>query len=116
MHRPPTLLILAIVAFGVLAALPAQAQAQAQPAPRAEVREVVGSLDYGLHPALMVVAGVVSGVVATSVVGGGLTVATSLIEGMSLVESLEVGTGLSLPAIAASGTLGGLLGFLLSGR
>lgn len=114
MSRPLFLWILVVVVAvsGIFAAPPAQAQ----PAPRLDVREITGSLDYGLHPAVMVAAGVVTGVVAASVIGGGLTLATSLVEGLSLVESLEAATGLSLPAIAASGTLGGLLGFSLSGR
>lgn len=114
MFRPLFLPILAILILCGAAVSPAHAQAQVQP--RQDVREVMGSLDYGLHPAVMVAAGVLSGVVAASVIGGGFTVAASLVEGVSLIESLEAGTGLTLPAIAASGTLGGLMGYFLSGQ
>ena len=101
---------LVIVAlFALIGWLPATAHAQAEP--HAAVQQV-GEIDYGLHPVLAVVAGAVTGIVLASAVAGGLITGTLLLEGVPLAESLEAGTGLSLPAIGASAVLGGLIGHL----
>jgi len=99
-----------VLLFVLLGGLPGAAQAQVEPQAAAQIAD--GS-DYGLHPVLAVVAGAVSGIVLASAVAGGLVSGTLLLEGVPLAESLEAGTGLSLPAIGASAVLGGLLGHLL---
>jgi hypothetical protein len=104
---------LAVVALIVtMAGLPAMAEAQVQPAEPA----AAGSTDYGLHPALAIIAGGVTGVVVAAAIGGSLVIGQMLVEGVVLQEALEVGTGLSLSGIAASAVLGGLLGHLMFNR
>ena len=101
---------LVIVALFVLIGwLPATAYAQAEPH---AAQQQIGEADYGLHPVLAVIAGAVTGIVLASAVAGSLITATLLLEGAPLAESLEAGTGLSLPAIGASAVLGGLIGHL----
>ncbi|MEI6987667.1 MAG: hypothetical protein WCK65_16250 [Rhodospirillaceae bacterium] len=100
------LLIIAVIAL--IGCLPAAARAQHSPQPI----PVYGA-DYGLHPVLAVVAGAVTGVVLASAVSGSLITASLMMDGLSLVEALEVGTGLNVPAVAASALFGGLLGYLM---
>ena len=111
MRRLFIIALLALVGW-----LPAVAHAQTPAVSQPAVSQpMVESGDYGLHPVLAVVAGAVSGVVIASAVAGSLITGTLLLEGASLAESLEIGTGLTVPAIGASAVLGGLLGhFMLS--
>ena len=104
------LIIVALVA--VIGWLPMAAQAQTPAQASAPASQVGEGSDYGVHPALAVFAGAVSGVVIASAVAGSLVVGSLLLEGGTLAESLEAGTGLSLPAIGASAVLGGLIGHL----
>ena len=104
------LIIIALVAL--LGWLPASAHAQVQASPPA----VTVGTDFNIHPVIAVIAGAVTGVVLASAVAGSLIAGSLLLEGMPLAESLEAGTGLSLPAIGASAVLGGLLGHLLFNR
>ncbi len=104
------LIIIALVAL--LGWLPATAHAQAQTSPSA----VADGTDFNIHPVLAVIAGAVTGIVLASAVAGTLISGSLMLEGVSLAESLEAGTGLSLPAIGASAVLGGMLGHLLFNR
>ncbi len=105
------LILIALVAL--LGGLPATAHAQAQKSPPAVAAE---SSDFNIHPVIAVVAGAVTGIVLASAVSGTLVSGSLLLEGTSLAEALEAGTGLSLPVIATSAVLGGMLGHLLSNR
>ena len=104
------LILIALVAL--LGGLPATAHAQTRPSPP----PVAESADFNIHPVIAVVAGAVTGIVLASAVSGTLISGSLLLEGASLAESLEAGTGLSLPVIATSAVLGGMLGHLLSNR
>jgi predicted phage tail protein len=99
------LVIIALVAL--IGWLPATAHAQT-----GSSSITVGS-DFSIHPAIAVVAGAVTGVVLASAVAGSLITGSLMLEGASLSEALEAGTGLTIPAIGASAVLGGLLGHLL---
>ena len=103
------LVLIALVAL--LGWLPASA-AHAQTASS----QVTVGTDFNIHPVIAVVAGAVTGVVLASAVAGALISGSLMLEGGALAESLEAGTGLSLPAIGASAVLGGLLGHLLFNR
>jgi predicted phage tail protein len=117
------LMIVALVVMmgglSTMAQAQAQVQTQAQTQPRAAAPApavAADGSDFGLHPVLLVVAGAVSGVILASAVAGSLVVGSMLLEGVPLAESLEAGTGLSVPAIGASAVLGGLIGHLLFSR
>jgi hypothetical protein len=105
------LVVIALVAL--IAWLPAVGYAQTQPqaAPPTAV-----SGDFGLHPMVVTVAGAVTGIMLASAVTGSLITGALLMDGVPLSEALEMGTGLTLSAVAASAVLGGLLGHLLFGR
>lgn len=102
--------------------LPVAAHAQTQAAPPAAQQQGTGAPQgeeggfFGLHPVLAVVAGSVTGVILASAVVGGVATASLLLAGASFSESLEFGTGLTLPAIAASALLGAVVGHLLFSR
>lgn len=107
------LIIIALVAlFGWLPATAAQAQAQV----RANPPQIADGIELNIHPVIAVIAGAVTGVVLASAVTGTLVSGSLLLEGASLAESLEAGTGLSLPLIGASAVLGGMLAHLLFNR
>ena len=102
------LIIIALVAsFGWL---PATAHAQTSPS------QVAVGTDLNIHPVIAVIAGAVTGIVLASAVTGTLVSGSLLLEGASLAESLEAGTGLSLPLIGTSAVLGGMLAHLLFNR
>ncbi|MEI7607583.1 MAG: hypothetical protein WCJ64_09375 [Rhodospirillaceae bacterium] len=104
------LILIALVVL--LGGLPATARAQSQ----TSSSPVTVGTDISIHPVIAVIAGAVAGVVVASAVAGSMISISLLLEGVPLAESLEAGTGLSLPAVGASAVLGGLLGHLLFNR
>ncbi len=109
MRRLALIALMIVIGWLPNAAL-AQSQPQATPQPVAE------AYDFGMHPVLAVVAGAAAGVILASVVAGGVITGTALVEGVSLTESLEAGTGLRVPVIGASAVLGGFVGHFLFSR
>ena len=104
-------LALVIVLMILIGWLPNAAQAQSQP--QANPQQSVEDYDFGIHPVLAVLAGAAAGVILASTIAGGLITGSALLEGASLTDSLEAGTGLRVPVIGASAVLGGFVGHFL---
>ena len=105
-------LIVIALLIALLGWQPATAHAQAQTSPA----QVSVATDFNIHPVIAVIAGSVTGLVLASAVSGALISGSLMLEGATLAESLEAGTGLSVPAVGASAVLGGMLGYLLTNR